>query len=48
LKNRCPQAALQRLKGLQTEGLNEGLLKVAGKVLHEAREMQRQGIRDAD
>jgi predicted Zn-dependent protease len=48
LRNGRPKAALQQLKGLQTEGLNEGLLKVARKVLQQAQEMRRQGISDAD
>lgn len=48
LRNGRPKAALQQLKGMQTEGLNEGLLKVARKVLQQAQEMRRQGISDAD
>lgn len=43
-----PKAALLQLKGLQTEGLHEGLLKVARKVREEAQEMRQQGIEDAD
>ncbi|MFM7922591.1 MAG: hypothetical protein ACKPJJ_20415, partial [Planctomycetaceae bacterium] len=48
LRNGRPKAALLQLKGLQTGGLNEGLLKVARKVLQEAQEQRRQGVEDAD
>lgn len=48
LQNGRPRAALLQLKGLSTEGLPEGLLKVARKVLLDAQEQRRQGIEDAD
>ncbi|MFM7835574.1 MAG: hypothetical protein ACKPJD_27580, partial [Planctomycetaceae bacterium] len=48
LKNGRTKAALLQLKGLQTGGLNEGLLKVARKVLQEAQEQRRQGVEDAE
>ena len=48
LRNGRPKAALLQLKGLQTGGLNEGLLKVARKVLQEAQEQRRQGVEDAE
>ena len=40
--------SLLPLKGLSTEGLAEGLLKVARKVLQDAQEQRRQGIEDAE
>ena len=48
LQNGRPRAALLQLKGLSTEGLAEGLLKVARKVLQDAQEQRRQGIEDAE